>query len=396
MSGLPVPTGLAGFATFLVDEGGGLPVSVYYPAAEEATARRHSAARIFTAGYSTTFLAYLHVFGGELHACMRAGALGWWLVRMTLSPLLFLIDLVVYHLRLAYTVPHTLDAPPPRPGRHPVILFSHGLTGMGPEHAFLFSEWARRGFVVVAPTHVDGSAACAHRPGGQKYYEHPERGWRLPAGTPEFRPAQVEGRADQLQSVVRHLLSRAQPRGDAGAGDAAEPLSAVYACIDMDRLMLSGFSYGAATVTLVAARAAADGCAAGASAAGASPSVGPRPRAPPRGLILLDGWFSLEVGRLGGAKEHLPFPRRAHEEGLAPPTLFVGSQASQPGLQPRTNPGSNHAAAGGASRGAPPGKPRSRQPRPTGKHPPTAGLRRARDACAPHRRAHRRLPQPDG
>lgn len=41
---------------------------------------------------------------------------------------------------------------PRAPGRFPLLVFSHGFTATGPDYRPLLREWARRGFVVAAPT----------------------------------------------------------------------------------------------------------------------------------------------------------------------------------------------------------------------------------------------------
>ncbi len=52
---------------------------------------------------------------------------------------------------------------PRAPGRFPLLVFSHGFTASGPAYAVLLREWARRGYVVAAPTFPLSNGAA---PGG--------------------------------------------------------------------------------------------------------------------------------------------------------------------------------------------------------------------------------------
>lgn len=52
---------------------------------------------------------------------------------------------------------------PRAPGRFPLLVFSHGFTASGPAYRPLLREWARRGYVVAAPTFPLSNGAA---PGG--------------------------------------------------------------------------------------------------------------------------------------------------------------------------------------------------------------------------------------
>ena len=50
---------------------------------------------------------------------------------------------------------HTYVWRPPGTGRHPLVIFSHGLHGAGSQSRFLTREMARNGYLVIAPDHND-------------------------------------------------------------------------------------------------------------------------------------------------------------------------------------------------------------------------------------------------
>ena len=79
--------------------------------------------------------------------------------------------------------------------------------------------------------------------------------------------------------------------------------------MDASRVLVGGFSYGAATAALVAARA--------------EPGTF-------CGAMLLDGWFNIDLASISSCPDNdqYAFPALAHKVGLgggATPGLFVGS-----------------------------------------------------------------------
>lgn len=52
---------------------------------------------------------------------------------------------------------------PTAPGRSPVIVFSHGFTGMPEDYIPLFRHWVQAGFVVIAPQHPNTCRTCARQ-----------------------------------------------------------------------------------------------------------------------------------------------------------------------------------------------------------------------------------------
>jgi pimeloyl-ACP methyl ester carboxylesterase len=200
---------------------------------------------------------------------------------------------------------------------YPVIYFSHGLTGTSSEHTAWFCEWASRGFIIVAPcAHTDGSAAVGRTGSDARsdlYYVHPN----FASYDPNFRIDQVERRADELEAVRERVLL-ASTDGAKG-GEEGGRLAELAAVMDHSRVLLGGYSYGAATAALVAARAArSDGSL--------------------RGLLLVDGWYNIDFSfvkklsrRLGApvpqCEDFVAFPPLAHSRGIKIPAIFVGSEA---------------------------------------------------------------------
>ena len=75
--------------------------------------------------------------------------------------------------------------------------------------------------------------------------------------------------------------------------------------VDRTRVVVGGFSYGAATAALSAAKHRDRYAAA----------------------VLMDGWFNIDLKSIESCEsdEQLPFPQLAHEKGISCPCFFIGS-----------------------------------------------------------------------
>jgi len=125
---------------------------------------------------------------------------------------------------IAFTAAHAQHEPPARAGEFPLVLFSHGRTGMRVSYAFLCEALAARGAVVVSADHP-----------GDILID-----WLL-GNNDDDRTNEVNRVAD-AHFLLHALLS----------GDPAVPVDLVNA-VDHERIVLAGHSYGAYTAFATAA-----------------------------------------------------------------------------------------------------------------------------------------------
>ncbi len=125
---------------------------------------------------------------------------------------------------VAYTAAHAQHEPPARSGKFPLVLFSHGRTGMRISYAYLCEALAARGAVVVSADHP-GDALVD---------------WLI-GKNDDDRTNEVNRVAD-AHFVLHAVLN----------GDPTLPVDVVNA-IDHDRVVLAGHSYGAYTAFATAA-----------------------------------------------------------------------------------------------------------------------------------------------
>ena len=218
----------------------------------------------------------------------------------------WLTTVVAWCLPIAsFTVPSLyLNVPPAKPTKSlPVVFHSHGLTGTNDEHQLLHTHLVQQGFVVVAPTHCDGSAsAVTTADGSRMFYQHPD----FVNYDHDFRIKQVDRREKELYAVKQFVLHHA-----------SFP-AALRALIDDTRVLVSGFSYGATTASLSTVRHPGEY----------------------RAVALIDGWFSINLAEVPAARSDrvIAFPPEAHAQGLSCPALFVGSEhfATRPHLATAT------------------------------------------------------------
>jgi predicted esterase len=184
--------------------------------------------------------------------------------------------------------------------KHALLIFSHGLSGTGEEHALMFTHFVQQGFVVAAVSHCDGSSVRAQLSDGSiRMYEHPS----VEKYGTRFRINQVSAREHEVDAtrefVLEHSSFPAQLRS----------------LIDPACVLIGGFSYGAATAALAVTR---------------HPSAY-------RGAILLDGWFFINLANYPGwGDDQIMFPPEAHAKPAALrsiPTLWIGSHSFQSGEQ---------------------------------------------------------------
>ena len=237
----------------------------------------------------------------------------------------------------------------------PLVVWSHGLTGSGEEHAILATRLAQAGFVVACVHHQDGSShRCLAPVRVAEAVAAAGRGslgdlWGSEEDTPagqlqelwygeqvafaKGREGQIVQREREYWEVRRALANEcagsAEERKRLGVGVTPEILQTleehtkaasstlaklgIAAAVDTSLAVCGGFSYGRATAALSAVRRGR-GPAAWAAA------------------VCMDAWFSINGGEnKRDLTRWMPFPAAAHgrEEGLGMPSLFLGSNEFQ-------------------------------------------------------------------
>ncbi|MEV4351281.1 alpha/beta hydrolase [Actinoplanes sp. NPDC049596] len=109
-------------------------------------------------------------------------------------------------------LPTTVWYPSPLIGRHPIVLFSHGLGGMPGDFAPLIAEWAEAGYVVAAPA-----------------YPHTRRGVPLVRADIRSQPSDARYVADQVGRL------------------SSTPGDPFFGHVDLSRWAAVGFSAGGTT-----------------------------------------------------------------------------------------------------------------------------------------------------
>ncbi len=156
------------------------------------------------------------------------------------------LELIVNDSRRSRELPIRVYLPPADAGvvgetaeKSPVVLFSHGLGGSRQGSAFLGKHWAARGYI----------AAFLQHPGSD------DSVWK------DVGVAQRMAALQQAASTENYLL-RVQDVSavlDQLEKWNAEPTHVLHDCLDLERVGLSGHSFGAQTTQAVAGQAAALG-----------------------------------------------------------------------------------------------------------------------------------------
>jgi pimeloyl-ACP methyl ester carboxylesterase len=178
----------------------------------------------------------------------------------------------------------------------PLIVFSHGLTGTGQENLLLLSAWAKLGFVVASVHHTDGSSNRVRLETKQSrekedlYYQH---GPSFKNYDANFRPKQILHRSKEMKQAIDFV------QNDPRLTDIVTNLNC-----DTDQVIVAGFSFGAATAVLTA-------------------DMYPNSV---KGLILLDGWFYIDVAESAGIE--FEFPAQAFQPGKSfdIPNVIINSE----------------------------------------------------------------------
>ncbi|CAK0779417.1 hypothetical protein CVIRNUC_004768 [Coccomyxa viridis] len=128
--------------------------------------------------------------------------------------------------------------------QHPVVLFSHGISGIRTSYSGICTELSSAGFVVLAVEHADGTAAAVRLAGGagHKYYT----GWLSEAE----RMDQTRYRMRELVTAHGLLATMGEGRLLQGLslGSGLDARSAFAGRLQMGCVALMGHSYGGASV----------------------------------------------------------------------------------------------------------------------------------------------------
>lgn len=133
----------------------------------------------------------------------------------------------VEHLDLVKT--HSFLNAPPEPGKYPLLILSHGITGFRQMHTSLIEELASHGYIVVAPDHTYDCNLTVFPNGDIADYRSEITGF----------PDSVKIRRQQLNTRVadiKFILDQMSTTGQLAAQ------------IDFNQIGVLGHSYGGATV----------------------------------------------------------------------------------------------------------------------------------------------------
>jgi dienelactone hydrolase len=125
----------------------------------------------------------------------------------------------------------------PEGKKHPIVVFSHGLCGDPATYSIVRRELTSQGFVVLAPTHNDGSASII------RYIDGSHRGVELEKDDPKrvavnWRREQVAHRVQEINRIMDYVRHEAEV-------DAL--FQSRESCLDFEKVGVMGHSFGAAT-----------------------------------------------------------------------------------------------------------------------------------------------------
>lgn len=283
------------------------PLRIFYPATHSPSKRN---AGWFDPTSTVDYLeGYLHTFG-----VLQGNS---WASRWIIKPVLHLVSLALPITWLRLPGVYQGSEPSTAEEKYPLVIFSHGLTGTGQENSALCASWAKEGMVVASVWHTDGSSCRVTLADGTiRYYESPPPNNRY---DPNFRPRQVQQRADELFQVRNFLLEEINDSGDS-------LLQQLGRIIDPTRVVAAGYSYGAATV----ARAVIQMLEATKNSCTGSNMNRPHDF---QALIFLDGWFHIDMQESAGIE--FEFPKQAfdylekHDDVWPIPSLYLNSEQFQ-------------------------------------------------------------------
>lgn len=144
-------------------------------------------------------------------------------------------SILFHHITLAFT--NAVENAPPAladtDAGFPVVVFSHGLGGVPHIYRSVIEEWASHGFIIVCPTHNDGSAAVGVTSDGQ--------------GVPHSFLTDAEKSDDKLMTKKRQKQLKQRVSETLATLEALGSDRNRWGKMDLDNVVLAGHSFGAAT-----------------------------------------------------------------------------------------------------------------------------------------------------
>ena len=142
------------------------------------------------------------------------------------------------------------DAPlHPSANNLPLVVFSHGNSGIPAMYWTMISNFVQAGHIVVCPEHNDGSAASIRLQDGSRYeYERPDEKFAAISDLQEQKTLQERWRRQQLCRRV----AEAKASMDWVLGSVADKSARWYQAVNPEQLAYVGHSFGGATAVVAA------------------------------------------------------------------------------------------------------------------------------------------------
>lgn len=115
------------------------------------------------------------------------------------------------------------------------LIFSHGLAGQRTAYSGLCKDLASHGYLVIAPSHFDGTAQiCKKKDGTTKFWTSEQ-----PHNSIEFRRENLAQRVSEIQNIVDDIFEAKFCSETLGFGNSVD--------LDLESLIMSGHSFGGMT-----------------------------------------------------------------------------------------------------------------------------------------------------
>ena len=222
----------------------GSALRVFYPSSSSfssssSSSSKHPKTSIHRPGYAYFMTGYFVLFSSFMKFLPRP-------ILQFLSKLLGLAA-SIFLPQAYFTLPSCRDNLPPPAEKLPLLVWSHGLTGTGDEHGYMASILAQNGYIVAMPHHSDGSSSrcdissttsnttssTSSSSSSDVWYQQPD----YTNYDPLFRQKQAEHRAAEVADSIDIILAD----------------SSLGRFVDVTKLAVGGFSFGAATAGCVLA-----------------------------------------------------------------------------------------------------------------------------------------------